>query len=419
MASPELVSFCCVGNDDLRWVINYQNSSYNAVCLASSVFSIVGTVVQLLPKRVTPAESMRLRRSRDPFTSQKKIVMWLIVADLLACLGIFLRSMVWLAGGHSSHDDQPSPATVFCAFVGGWIQLFYITTYFWTFCYAVDVFVIMKGFNGLSKLWIYHIISWGMAIILTGESLTLLFYPSGWKCEDGKAHLVPYYLSTYIPIVLVMILNPILYIFSSRSVPSILKSRRGKYTDIERAIVQSVRLKFFNVVLVFFACWIPNVLNGVLIFAGDNLTGQNVVYQEVVHILWYMMAILNPLQAFLNSLVYRGWQGCQCACPWQSDFSVQSVPVTPDPGPSRSVTPSQDEGLSTSYESDHRTSVINGNVGLLSEIDGDVDPEFLPLLDINCFTEYRTFAENSANFTSSSGSWSSSEWTKLPKPQLL
>lgn len=187
------------------------------------------------------------------------------------------------------------------------------------------------------------------------------------RCEDGKAHLVPYYLSTYIPIVLVMILNPILYIFSSRSVPSILKSRRGKYTDIERAIVQSVRLKFFNVVLVFFACWIPNVLNGVLIFAGDNLTGQNVVYQEVVHILWYMMAILNPLQAFLNSLVYRGWQGCQCACPWQSDFSVQSVPVTPDPGPSRSVTPSQDEGLSTSYESDHRTSVINGNVGLLSE----------------------------------------------------
>ncbi|XP_078681030.1 G-protein coupled receptor 143-like isoform X2 [Branchiostoma floridae x Branchiostoma belcheri] len=418
MASPELVSFCCVGNDDLRWVINYQNSSYNAVCLASSVFSIVGTVVQLLPKRVTPAESMRLRRSRDPFTSQKKIVMWLIVADLLACLGIFLRSMVWLAGGHSA-SDQPSPATVFCAFVGGWIQLFYITTYFWTFCYAVDVFVIMKGFNGLSKLWIYHIISWGMAIILTGESLTLLFYPSGWKCEDGKGHLVPYYLSTYIPIVLVMILNPILYIFSSRSVPSILKSRRGKYTDIERAIVQSVRLKFFNVVLVFFACWIPNVLNGVLIFAGDNLTGQNVVYQEVVHILWYMMAILNPLQAFLNSLVYRGWQGCQCACPWQSDFSVQSVPVTPDPGPSRSATPSQDEGLSTSYESDHRTSVINGNVGLLSEIDGDVDPEFLPLLDINCFTEYRTFAENSANFTSSSGSWSSSEWTKLPKPQLL
>ncbi|CAH1231166.1 GPR143 [Branchiostoma lanceolatum] len=375
MASPELVSFCCVGDDHLSgWVINYQNSPYNIVCLASSVFSIVGTVVQLLPKRVTPAESMRLRRSRDPFTSQKKIVMWLIVADLLACLGIFLRSMVWLAGDDHHLKDSATPATVFCAFIGGWIQLFYITTYFWTFCYAVDVFIIMKGFNGLrccqyniSKLWVYHVISWGMAIVLTGEGLTFLFYPSGWECEDGKSHLVPNYLSTYIPIVLVMILNPILYISSSRSVPSILKSRRGKYTDIERAIVQSVRLKFFNVVLVFFACWIPNVLNGVLIFAGDKLTGQNFIYQAVVHILWYMMAILNPLQAFLNSLVYRGWQGCQCACPWQSDFSMQSVPITPDPATSRSVTPSHDEGLSTSYESDQRTSLINGNVGLLSE----------------------------------------------------
>ncbi|XP_035664881.1 G-protein coupled receptor 143-like isoform X2 [Branchiostoma floridae] len=418
MASPELVSFCCVGDDHLSgWVINYQNPRYNVVCLASSVFSIVGTIVQLLPKRVTAAESMRLmRRSRDPFTSQKRIVMWLIVADLLACLGIFFRSMVWLAGGNLL-SDSASPATLFCAFVGGWIQLFYITTYFWTFCYAVDVFVIMKGFNGLSKLWVYHLISWGMAVVLTGEGLTFLFYPSGLECEEKKEHLVPYYLSTYIPIVLVMILNPILYILSSRSVPSILKSRRGKYTDIERAIVQSVRLKFFNVVLVFFACWIPNVLNGVLIFAGDNLTAQNFVYQAVVHILWYMMAILNPLQAFLNSLVYRGWQGCHCACPWHSDFSVQSVPITPDPATSRSVTPSQDEGLSTSYESDQRASLINGNVGLLSEIDGE--DEFVPLLDIACFTEYRTFADNSTNFTSSSDSWSSSEWTKLPKPQLL
>lgn len=72
----------------------------------------------------------------------------------------------------------------------------------------------------------------------------------------------------------------------------------------ERALVDAVRFKFFAINAAFYICWLPNLINGLLLWTlWFNLPARVVVS------LWYLMALTNPMQALLNSLVYRRWKG--------------------------------------------------------------------------------------------------------------
>jgi Ocular albinism type 1 protein len=101
---------------------------------------------------------------------------------------------------------------------------------------------------------------------------------------------------------MVMIANPILYFICSKEVDKQLIQRYGQYTNNERQIHDLFKIKFSLLNIIFYVCWLPNIINAVLMWTmWFNLPIR------VIIVSWYIMAILNPLQAFFNTLVYRKW----------------------------------------------------------------------------------------------------------------
>lgn len=129
---------------------------------------------------------------------------------------------------------------------------------------------------------------------------------------------MPNYILNYGPILIVMILNPILYLQCSKEVDKQLIQRYGEYTNNERQIHDMFKIKFSLINVVFYICWLPNIINAILMWTmWFNLPINIIIFS------WYIMAILNPLQAFFNVLIYRKWDSkIDCYC-WLKDFVVR------------------------------------------------------------------------------------------------
>lgn len=72
---------------------------------------------------------------------------------------------------------------------------------------------------------------------------------------------------------------------------------------MERSINTTLKWKFFMINLIFYICWTPNLIGGITMW-----TSWHKLPEKFLIPIWYLMAILNPLQAFFNALVYRKWQ---------------------------------------------------------------------------------------------------------------
>lgn len=133
------------------------------------------------------------------------------------------------------------------------------------------------------------------------------FFPFS-SCHDihevstALLRVLPIYLVTYIPILLVMVVNPIIYYMSSKIFDEQLAVGQGQITQNERNLMKRFKLKFSFINLIFLICWIPNLISGILLwFFWYTLPVKLIITT------WNCMAILNPLQAFFNTLVYRKW----------------------------------------------------------------------------------------------------------------
>ncbi|XP_042282624.1 G-protein coupled receptor 143 isoform X2 [Thunnus maccoyii] len=231
---------------------------------------------------------------------------------------IIVRSSVWL--GLPNTIDRISVANstdvwpeIFCVGSAMWIQLFFSASFWWTFCYAVDVFLVVKTSAGISTIILYHMITWGLAVLLCVEGVAMLYYPSISDCEQGLQHAIPHYVTTYAPMLLVLVANPVFFNRTISAVTSLLKGRQGIYTENERRLANEIKIRFFKIMLVFFICWVPNIINESLLFylemqmdINDN-SFRNI--RNAALITWFIMGILNPMQAFLNTLAFHGWTG--------------------------------------------------------------------------------------------------------------
>ncbi|CAH1800610.1 unnamed protein product [Owenia fusiformis] len=270
--------------------------------LLSAAISFTGALYQVLPRK--PEENNRIRRTVSQ-GQQRDIVFWLAIADLLACSGILVRSAVWLSGYHPhniQNDTLHTFSYIFCAVSSAWIQYFYIVTYVWTFNYALDVFLTVRNKSSLPCL--YHSLAWMIPAVLCAGGLLSLYFPSFQQCHiRSMVHMLPHYLSTYAPILIVMVTNPILYSWTSKLTKRAIAHSRAQFTDFERKILRSVTEKFFLITLVFYICWLPNIVNGILTIIQLHTH----VPDGLVIGVWAFMAIVNPMQALLNTLVYKGF----------------------------------------------------------------------------------------------------------------
>nr|AKQ63016.1 orphan G-protein coupled receptor 9 [Platynereis dumerilii] len=311
MASPAQQSICCLFHNSSVYngshfsEVNWSEikEAYNWICLVSASLSACGAIYQILPR--APRYFPKTQRELDAFVRQRSLIRWLAVADLMAVAGILTRSIVWQAHRIPWRPQQGEAnidfAHLFCAVISGWVMFFYLSTYAWTVCYSFDIMRLVSDKG--SKMVLYHICGWVVPMVLTVGGLLPFYLPSLTSCRDGKEHWLPHYLVTYCSILLVIIITPVLYYISSKKVRTSMR-RRGLYTNHERRVIQTISSKYFAVTLVFFVCWSPNLVNGILLLFEDKVPSGYFIS------LWNYMAVVNPMQALLNSLVYRGFGSC-------------------------------------------------------------------------------------------------------------
>ncbi|GCC32736.1 G-protein coupled receptor 143 [Chiloscyllium punctatum] len=325
MASPRLETFCCPTRDAATdFVLGFQPVFFNAICVASASFSLIGTLAQVLPKRRLGYRRFSQYPLQKPSASSR-ILLIISICDILGCIGIITRASVWLGfpdlGRRISLNGTEIWPTAFCVSTAVWIQLFYSATFWWLFYYAVDAYLVVKRSSGFSILVLYHMLTWGLAILLLVEGVAMLYYPSISSCENGLEHAIPHYITTYVPLLLVLLVNPILFGKAASAVASLLKGRQGIYTENERRLGTQIKLRFFKILLVFIICWLPNLINESLLFYLELQPDMNRELLKNVKnaalITWFTMSILNPMQGFLSTLAFYGWTG------WDFDFRFQ------------------------------------------------------------------------------------------------
>ncbi|KAE8623089.1 hypothetical protein XENTR_v10005488 [Xenopus tropicalis] len=325
MASPRLETFCCPNRDPAtQLVLDFQPQIYGSLCIGSGLVSLLLTIVQLLPK--TKQGYRRLGRAMLPKPSSSRILFLVIICDLLGCLGILIRSSVWISSpGFISNMSLMNTSDIwpstFCVGSAMWIQLFYSASFWWLFCYAIDAYLVVRRSAGISTIVLYHMMTWGLALMLCIEGVAMLYYPSVSNCENGLEHAIPHYVTTYAPLLIVMFANPILFRRTVAAVASLLKGRQGIYTENERRLGTEIQLRFFKIMLVFMICWTANIINETLLFylemQPDINTDQLKNVRNAALITWFIMGILNPMQGFLFTLAFYGWTG------WNVDFNFR------------------------------------------------------------------------------------------------
>ncbi|XP_066497295.1 G-protein coupled receptor 143 [Hoplias malabaricus] len=317
MASPRLETWCCPNRDAATdFIVSFQPVFFGSLCIGSAAVSLIFSVLQILPKR---RSYRRLGQFPLPKPASSSRILFIIsICDILGCAGIIVRSSVWLGipsfiGEISTANSSDIWPEVFCVGSAMWIQLFFSASFWWMFCYAVDVFLVVKRSAGISTIVLYHMITWGLAVLLCVEGVAMLYYPSISSCENGLQHAIPHYVTTYAPLLLVLLVNPILFSRTVTAVTSLLKGRQGIYTENERRLGTEIKIRFFKILLVFFICWLPNLINESLLFylemQSDIKATELKNIRNVALITWFIMGILNPMQAFLNTLAFHGWTG--------------------------------------------------------------------------------------------------------------
>ncbi|KAM9669231.1 LOW QUALITY PROTEIN: G-protein coupled receptor 143-like [Dama dama] len=391
MASPRLGTFCCPTRDAAtQLALGFQPRAFHALCLGSGALRLALGLLLLRPGRrpARPGVALAPPRTSARGPASVRIVRAATACDLLGCLGIVVWSAVWL-GFPSFVDDISTmnrtdvwPA-VFCMGSALWIQLLYSACFWWLFCYAVDVYLVIRRSAGQSTILLYHLMAWGLAALLSMEGALMLYYPSMTRCERGLEHAIPHYITTYLPLLLVLVGNPILFRKTVTAVASLLKGRQGVYTENERRLGAVIKTRFFKIMLVFIVCWFSNVINESLLFYLEmqpDINGSSLKQvRNAAKTTWFMMGILNPAQGFLLSLAFYGWTGCCLTLPgptkeipWDSMTTSATEGDPPSPGgphkPAESPTPKK-ELPGGAHTSDEALSLLSeGSDGSTIEI---------------------------------------------------
>lgn len=98
---------------------------------------------------------------------------------------------------------------------------------------------------------------------------------------------LPNYFFTFLPIIVVMVVNPVLYSISTGYIYHIITSYMAQYSTNERKMLDLFKQRFSLINLGFYLCWTPNLINAVIVWTSwDNLP------KGVMLTLWYLMVCI-------------------------------------------------------------------------------------------------------------------------------
>ncbi|EMP30873.1 hypothetical protein UY3_12000 [Chelonia mydas] len=312
MASPRLETYCCPNRDAAtQLVLTFQPEVFCGVCIGSASVSLLLSILQLLPKQGQSSRKMQKA------SSSTTILLFISVCDLLGDLGIIFRSAVWIGfpdfianisvvngtdvlpsafcvGSACRHNKlipdrsaidsgTPPGQEVEAESTGEWQPL-------------------IPCREDANTIVLYHMMTWGLAILLCVEGIAMLYYPSIASCENGLQHAIPHYITTYAPLLLVLVANPILF-------------RRTVTGGLEDQLSLVLPAADHG------NPWSSNIINESLLFYLEmqpDINGnplKNV--RNAALITWIIMGVLNPMQGFLFTLAFYGWTGWKLNLKWQ------------------------------------------------------------------------------------------------------
>ncbi|KAF5920744.1 hypothetical protein HPG69_010278 [Diceros bicornis minor] len=328
MASPRLGTFCCPTRDAAtQLVLSFQPRAFHALCLGSGALRLALGLLQLLPGRRSagPGVPSTAPPASARAPASARILRAATACDLLGCLGKGAWPQVGTCSVHGTRYKVSSNSTVgivvrsmvwlgFPDFVESTSDVNGTDIWPAAFCVGSAVSVVTPLCFSPSTILLYHIMAWGLAALLCVEGVVMLYYPSVARCERDLEHAIPHYVTTYLPMLLVLVANPILFRKTVTAVASLLKGRQGIYTENERRMGAVIKIRFFKIMLVFVICWLSNIINESLLFYLEmqpDISGGSLKHVRIAaKTTWFIMGILNPAQGFLLSLAFYGWTGC-------------------------------------------------------------------------------------------------------------
>ena len=300
MAAPVGESFYCIPKDTLD---ERQCIIYSAISIVTGLLGFFGALYQLSiwkPHRNSRMLYHVLSPSPGALQRSSNIIFSLALSDLCACGFVILKGIALplierpSSSGEHYHYKVKSMTYVYWGLPLEYFErFFYLCTYLWTLSFAIDILLKLKGRNPDQRL--YHLI-WPLAAVMIGGNVTVLLVDSTEYCTVCLRLQLAYIPSFWLPVFTVMFVNPILYVCISRCILQHLQST-GRYTDDERHLLNVVRVKFLLMMAVFYFCWWTAIM-ALLV----NIKGS--CSHSTHGLLLILSAAFNPLQGFLNCLVY-------------------------------------------------------------------------------------------------------------------
>ena len=104
------------------------------------------------------------------------------------------------------------------------------------------------------------------------------------RSYNALMQYLPNHIATYIPIVITCLATPILFISAFRQAETSMQRRYARYTTTERRLIDSLKVKFVLIVSVFYLCWMPNLVNGLILWTSWNNLPMTWIVAN-----WYLM----------------------------------------------------------------------------------------------------------------------------------
>lgn len=217
-------------------------------------------------------------------------------------------SRTWSVSG----GEETEPQYAVCLIIGSLVQFFLLASILWTVCIAHTLFMVLtvRDYNPERFEKFYHIFCWSLPLLF--DIILLLTKSIGdsgiWCWIKGDGHQIFRYFFLYLPLLIAAVTNIILYLFTYLQI----RRERKNYTPrsinssvilvetdsnmlIERSDPYKIQSMFGYFTAVLIICWTFPLLNGILHAADPDNINFGV---------YFMNALLLPLQGFLNAIVY-------------------------------------------------------------------------------------------------------------------
>lgn len=204
----------------------------------------------------------------------------------LLSLSDFMASLVWFPFTHRQ--------TTFCLVQSVGLQFFLSASFLWTVAISISLLFAfysnkLEHFELSQKLRYYNIICWGVPFIFVALTASLGKYMNtgAWCFIDSTSVLRLVY---YVPLLIVFIINGVVFVALR------IKLAQHKFSIESR---MNTLVSFY--LLSFVISQLPAVINGFQHFI--------VAPKKPVFAMYVMIAAVQPLQGFFNSIVYGFSEG--------------------------------------------------------------------------------------------------------------